>query len=184
MRWIATALILLMVASMPVSSPVARQDDERLNALFTRLKNTREEGEARVVEALIWSIWFESGDAQIDRLLGQGNEAMNRGRFPEALVQFNAVVELDPKLAEGWNRRATLLFLMGDLRGSLADIDRTLALEPRHFGALSGLGLIRTQLEEYEAAIKAFEQAMTINPYLTGGRENLRDLRRKLGRDI
>ena len=183
MRRLVVALLLLMVASMPTSAPSARQDDERLNSLFTQLKSAPER-EARLIEAAIWTIWFESGDEKIDRLLAHGNEAMTRGRFPEALVQFNAVVELDPKLAEGWNRRATLLYLMGDFTGSLTDIDRTLVLEPRHFGALSGLGLIRSQLEEYDAAIQAFERAIAINPHLTGGKDNLRELRRKLGRDI
>ncbi|MBM3504059.1 MAG: tetratricopeptide repeat protein [Alphaproteobacteria bacterium] len=178
------ALLVSLVALMAAPTGMARQDDERLKDLFTRLQATQNVQEARAIEALIWSIWFESGNETVNRLLERGNEAMNRGQMIDALAQFNSVIEIDPKLAEGWNRRATLLYLMGDLPSSLRDIDRTLELEPRHFGALSGLGLIRTNLDQVEAAIAAFERAMAINPHLVGGKENLRELRRRIGRDI
>ncbi len=108
---------------------------------------------------------------------------MNRRNFGEALARFNEVIEKDPEFAEGWNRRATLYFLMGDYEASIADIQSTLALEPRHFGALSGLGLVNIQLERFGAAIEAFEEALKVNPHMPGAKQNIKLLRRR-GQDI
>ncbi len=90
---------------------------------------------------------------------------------------FSDVVDLTPELAEGWNKRATVLYLIGDYDGSVRDIQKTLALEPRHWGALSGLGLINMRLERVDQAIKAFEQAVTINPHLLGTKVRIKQLR-------
>lgn len=182
-RLLAVLLILVGFA-MAASDASARQDDKRLDALFERLQKTADPQEARMIEGLIWSIWFRSGNDTRDRLLERGNEAMNSGKLPEAMAQFNAVIEADPNLAEGWNRRATLYYLMGDLDASVRDIERTLALEPRHFGALSGLGLIYVQREQYEAAVKAFERGLKVNPHMQGAKQNIEDLRKRIGRDI
>ena len=91
---------------------------------------------------------------------------MNAGRLEEATRIFSKIVEIDPDFAEAWNKRATLLYLTGDLAGSVRDIERTLSLEPRHFGALSGLGLIYEQIESADGAIKAFTAALEINPHM------------------
>lgn len=181
---LTAVLLILLGFAMAANDATARQDDKRLDALFERLQRTADAQEARMIEGLIWSIWFRSGDATRDRLLERGNEAMNAGKLTDALAQFNAVIEADPKLAEAWNRRATLYFMLGNLDASVRDIERTLALEPRHFGALSGLGMIYAQREQYEAAVKAFERGLKVNPHMPGAKQTIQDLRKRIGQDI
>jgi len=162
----------------------ARQDDSRLDDLFMRLQTTADAQEAELIEGLIWTLWFQSGDPDTDRLLASGNDAMGAGRYDEALARFSRVIERDPTFAEGWNRRATLHYLMGNFDASVRDIQETLAREPRHFGALSGLGLINTALERWDSAVKAYEEALRVNPFLSGAGSNIEDLRKKLEQDI
>jgi len=162
----------------------ARQDDSRLDDLFMRLQTTADAQEAELIEGLIWTLWFQSGDPDTDRLLASGNDAMGAGRYDEALARFSRVIERDPTFAEGWNRRATLHYLMGNFDASVRDIQETLAREPRHFGALSGLGLINTALERWDSAVKAYEEALRVNPFLSGAKSNIEDLRKKLEQDI
>ncbi len=181
MRLLSAAFLALAIAIATPAS--ARQDDARLDKLFETLQTTTNEREAQVVEARIWALWLQSGRADIDDLLARGGEAMNRRNFGEALARFNEVMEKDPEFAEGWNRRATLYFLMGDYEASIADIQSTLALEPRHFGALSGLGLVNIRLERFGAAIEAFEEALKVNPHMPGAKQNIKLLRRR-GQDI
>ena len=156
----------------------------RLDDLFSRLKLTSDVQEARLIEGLIWTLWFESGSPDIDRLIEAGNGAMGAGRYDEALARFARVIERDPAFAEGWNRRATLDYLMGNLDASVRDIQETLAREPRHFGALSGLGLINSALERWDSAVKAYEEALRVNSFLPGAKKNVEDLRKKLEQDI
>lgn len=179
-------LCILILASMLVfgAAASARQDDSRLDELFLRLQTTADAQEAELIEGLIWTLWFQSGDPDTDRLLASGSDAMGAGRYDEALARFSRVIERDPTFAEGWNRRATLHYLMGNFDASVRDIQETLAREPRHFGALSGLGLINTALERWDSAVKAYEEALRVNPFLSGAKSNIEDLRKKLEQDI
>ena len=177
---LAPALTIAFGAAAPAS---ARQNDTRLDKLFDTLQTTASEHEAQIVVARIWELWFQSGRPDIDNLLARGGAALNRGDFKEALDWYNDVIKEDPDFAEGWNRRATLYFMMGEYEASIADIESTLALEPRHFGALSGLGLVNIRLERIDAAIKAFEAALEVNPHMPGARQNIRLLRGR-GQDI
>ena len=123
--------------------------------------------EARPIERKIWSIWSQhSLDAEINLRFRRGVLLMNAGRLDQAIRVFSTILEADPTFAEAWNKRATLFYLTGDLAGSVRDIERTLALEPRHFGALSGLGLIYKKIESVDGAIKAFSAALEINPHM------------------
>ena len=142
-------LLILVLASVLSFGQIAiaRQDDSRLDDLFSRLKCTSDVHEARLIEGLIWTLWLQSGSPDIDRLIEAGNDAMGAGRYDDALGRFTRVIERDPAFAEGWNRRATLYYLMGNFDASVRDIQETLLREPRHFGALSGLGLINSELE-------------------------------------
>ena len=106
---------------------------------------------------------------------------MGEKDYDAALKDFDKLVVVAPDFAEGWNRRATLRYLMDDLEGSVRDIESTLALEPRHFGALSGLGLIYMQLGKDEAALKAFRRALELDPYLADVKANIKKLEQELG---
>ena len=154
-------------------STPADQKDMRLPQLFDALKAAPSSEEAATVEAKIWAIWLEAHDPAIDKLMEEGSEAMAAQQFGTALAKFNAIIEQRPDFAEGWNKRATLYYLMGDYEHSLADIDHTLELEPRHVGALSGLGLVNMQMEREAAAADAFERVLTIEPQSVSAKRNL-----------
>src|SRR5258706_6514614 len=116
----------------------------------------------------LWLLWARSGDAEIDALMARGTEHMQAGRYDEALSVFSSVIKQKPEFAEGWNRRATVYFLAGEYRKSIADCDEVLKRNPAHFGALSGLGQIHLQLENNEQALAWFRRALEVNPDLLG----------------
>jgi tetratricopeptide (TPR) repeat protein len=124
-----------------------------------------------VVRALaqrsVWRVWSRSGDTETDQLLATGVEEMEAGLYAEAIHTFSNVIKRRPDFAEGWNKRATVLFLAGELRKSLADCDEVMKRNPQHFGALSGYGQIYLRLEEYERSIEYFRRALEVNPNLT-----------------
>jgi len=151
----------------------ADQQDARLPALFDQLKAAPTSEAAAAVEAKIWAIWLEADDPAIDTLMAEGSDAMRSEQFDTALDRFNAIVAQKPGFAEGWNKRATLYYLMGDYEHSLSDIDRTLELEPRHIGALAGLGLVNMQMEREEAAADAFQRVLNIDPRNVSAKLNL-----------
>ena len=160
---------------------MAGRRDPRLDALFEQLASAPSASHAAPIEQQIWAIWFESGDATVDRRMREGAVAMDQGDGAAALLAFDAVVSARPDFAEGWNRRATLYFLMRRFPESVADIERTLALEPRHFGALSGLALIREAQHEPFAALEALEQVSRIHPQMSHLRERVDQLSSNLG---
>jgi tetratricopeptide (TPR) repeat protein len=163
----------------PLAGAEARQDDPRLDGLFARLKAAGSALEAEPVEREIWAVWVEAGDAGGDALMARGSEALARRDHLEARDAFDELVRRAPDFAEGWNKRATLHFVAGDYRASVEDIRRTLALEPRHFGALSGLGLIYLAVDRPEAAARSFEAALAIHPHLSGARAQVEMLKAK-----
>ena len=176
---IAAALVLVLGFALAPAAE-ARQDDPRLDVLFERLMATSEPAEARRIEASIWEIWSESGDQTLDALMVRGRVAMNLRDFDTALRSFDAIVEAAPDFAEGWNKRATLFYLMDRYAESVRDVERTLRLEARHFGALSGMGLISIELGDEAAALDWFERALAVNPHMTGANANVRVLREML----
>ncbi len=177
-RTIATIIALALLALALAAQ--AAQNDARLDGLFERLGAATNPIEAGLVEEAIWQIWLISNDARANRLMAKGIGAMNRGDNATALASFDEIVNILPGFAEGWNKRATVRYLMGSHEASLGDIGRTLALEPRHFGALSGRGLVNLALGREEAALKAFEAALRIYPRLPGAESHIKALREKL----
>ena len=128
----------------------------------------------------IWQIWCRSGDAAIDKLFARGIEHMQRQAFDEALKVFDQIVQRKPAFAEGWNKRATLYFLLGEDEKSLRDCDEVLKRNPNHFGALSGAGEIHLRLGHLEQALGFFERALKVNPNLDGLRQVIPLIEQKL----
>lgn len=167
-------VVTLLVCLLPAPIALADQRDKRLPDLFKQLAIARTPVEAMTIESVIWAIWAQTGDRDLDRLLANGAEAMSNQDYTTALSDFDDLTRRAPTFAEGWNKRATVLYLMGDLQASLNDIERVLELEPRHFGALSGLGLVNLGLEHDEAARDAFQRVLKIDPMNGAAKANLK----------
>ena len=163
------AIALIAVTAMQASAqsdPDAAARAQRLDGLFAVLKTAKDQDEGDVIVADIWKVWLQSGSADMDGRMEQATKLMAHGLLQHALEALDAIVAAAPQWAEGWNKRATVLFLMGEYDRSLADIERVLALEPRHFGALAGIGMIRTQKGELREALAAYRRALAVNPFL------------------
>ena len=136
-----------------------------LNNLFDQLQIIDNSKSAALLEQKIWSIWNEHpSDFKLTEKLEFGTELMQYGDYNYALKVFSNILKNDPKWSEAWNKRATVYFLMNQLKKSLDDINKVLYIEPRHFGALSGQARIFIKLQEYEKAIKSIEQALKFYP--------------------
>lgn len=176
---------ILSLILLTVSPALSRQDDPRLDQLFGQLQVTEDAQKAAALQTAIWTIWTESGSDSMDLLLKQGVAAMHAGNHPAALKIFSTVVKIDPGFAEGWNKRATLYYLMGDYPRSILDIEQTLDLEPRHFGALTGLGSIYEALDDKPRALDAYRRALAVNPRLRGAARSVKTLEKEVeGRGI
>jgi tetratricopeptide (TPR) repeat protein len=163
MRRYLGALLLatgLMLGPLGMACALANQDDPRLDDLFARLKATDDPAEVQQLNDQIWFIWLDSGREEIDALMLEGRRFVERGVLHSALGNFGFIIKLDPDYAEAWHRRASVHYRMGNFTSSIEDIERTLALEPRHFGALAGLGLIYLELGQERAALDALERAL------------------------
>ncbi len=128
-------------------------------------------------ETALWQVWSRSGDPAVDGLFALGLEQMNAREGPAAVETFTRVIELKPEFAEGWNKRATVYYLLGEYVKSLADCDEVMKRNPYHFGALSGYGMIYLQLDQPARALEFLERALQVNPNLTGVRETAEMLR-------
>ena len=152
--------------------------DALLEALFDE-----DEGVRRLAEVAVWRVWSRSGDAQADALLENGIHHMDDGRMGPAVDAFTRAIEIRPEFAEGWNKRATAYYLMGDLDQSLHDCDEVIRRNPHHFGALSGYGLIYVQRGELERALEYFERALAINPNMPGVQQSIELIQYRLGKE-
>lgn len=142
-------------------------------ALVARLRDPNPELRALAEQAL-WILWSRSGDPGVDALFEQGLDQLSAGRLPEGIATFTRIIGMKPDFAEGWNKRATIYFLAGDLQRSLADCAEVVKRNPSHFGALAGYGQIYMQLGQYEQAREYFRRALAVNPNLDGVEFNLR----------
>lgn len=158
----------------------ADQTDPRLGDLFSQLQAAPGPAQASLLEARIWSIWSEAGNPDIDKVYQIGTQALALGDLATALKIFDAIVAKAPNFAEGWNKRATIYFMMDRYEESLADIDRTLELEPHHFGALSGLGLVNIKLDRDEAALDAFERVLKVSPQSANAKANIEFVKQRI----
>jgi len=130
-----------------------------------------------LAERALWEIWSRSGNDEVDHLLRAGVVEMQHGQLEASVDTFTEVIRRQPDFAEGWNKRATVYYLIGEYRKSAADCDEVLKRNPSHFGALSGYGMIWLRLDEPARALERFEQALAVNPNLDSIRETIDALR-------
>ena len=156
--------IIFLFILFSTNSLNAQDRDVQLNRLFNELKKnnvTLTSG----TEQKIWEIWStHPNNKELTKRLEDGSKQVRNKQLSKAINIFTEVIDLDPKWAEAWNKRATVLYMMGDYKNSQKDIDKVLKLEKRHFGALAGQGLVNIKLENYEKAIKSYKKAKEINP--------------------
>jgi tetratricopeptide (TPR) repeat protein len=149
---------------------------EQLDKLFARLVKSANGAEAQRLEQSIWSLWMTTDSPTADALLAQAMKASAANETATALSILDNVIEVHPDYPEAWNKRATVYFLIGRYNDSLKDIEKVLELEPRHFGALSGRGMIRRQQGDLAAARAAFEEALSFNPHMEGVKRALEEI--------
>jgi tetratricopeptide (TPR) repeat protein len=177
----------LKPAEPPSTLPRAQHGDktQNLDRLFDALKVAPDDESAKYVENRIWAIWFASSSDTANLLMGRAKTAADAKDYDLAIKILNAIIDIRPDFVEAWNRRATIYYTKKEFALALEDIQQVLAREPRHFGALSGLGIIMQELGDDKHALEAFRRALAIHPRL----ERIPDLVKKLadkidGRDI
>jgi len=178
----ATAFSLL--CGMNAIAAYADQTDTALDVLFEKLAVEEQAREIALLENQIWEIWHQHQDDDVEALMAAGISRMNRQRFNEALQIFSEIINAYPDYAEAWNKRATLYYVAGEFEASIQDIEQTLALEPRHFGALSGLGMVYLQQQKLGQAKTAFETLIKVHPNSPNAKENLRLVISQLDRSL
>ena len=154
-------------------------DDAELEALFEGLQGA-DGVAAKQIEGRIFALWSQSGSPAMDLLMDRGRNAMSEGDFELAIEHFSALIDHAPDFAEGYNARATAYFQTGRYGLSLEDIRRTLELNPRHFGALSGLALILEEIDRPEGALAAWRQVAKLHPNADGLKESIARLERQV----
>jgi tetratricopeptide (TPR) repeat protein len=183
-HWLAVSLVVLLAAvparaEIDGAPPILTQRiiaDLSLDDLFTKLKDNAGSPAGARIEQEILRRFSHSGSPTADLLLSWATEAIDAKNYPLALDVLDQIIVIKPDFAEAWNKRATVYYLMEDYSDSLADIRSTLALQPRHFGALAGFGMILEALDRTPEAIRVFKRALEINPQLDQVRETLEKL--------
>jgi tetratricopeptide (TPR) repeat protein len=150
------------MSTMPALVQILRDDDARVR---------------EAAQNVMWTIWLRSGNDDIDALMVEGAQRMEQEEYPEAIEIFDQIIARAPQFAEGYNKRATIYYLMQEFDKSIADIHRTLELNPVHFGALSGMGLCYLGLEELRQALVWFERAVAVNPNLDSIQHYIQQIR-------
>ena len=170
----------------PNLPPVAHGDPmSNLDTLFAALKLAPDEESAKAIEQRIWAVWMISGSDTCNLLMTRVKAATDTKDYDLALKLLDAVVEINPDYVEAWNQRATIYYLKDDYAHAIADIGQVLAREPRHFGALSGLGVILQEIGDDKDALKAYRDALKIDPHLEHIPDVVKELSVKVeGRDI
>ncbi|MBV8921194.1 MAG: tetratricopeptide repeat protein [Bradyrhizobium sp.] len=170
----------------PSKLPKVPADRSRgLDFLFGALKAAPDDASARAVEARIWALWLQTPSDTAALLMTRAKAAMDTRQMDVAIKLLDATIKLRPDYVEAWNRRATVFYLKNDYGRSLSDIQQVLAREPRHFGALAGLGMIMQELGDDKHALEAFRKALAVNPHLEKVPDLVKTLTEKVeGRDI
>jgi tetratricopeptide (TPR) repeat protein len=162
MKYFNFTLIIFFVLN--VTNLEANDKNKKLDRLFNDLK-IKNATLSYKIEQKIWELWStHPTDKSLTAMLAQGSGLVNKQKLDQAIVVFSKVIDLDPNWAEAWNKRATVLYMVGEFQKSQDDIDKVLELEQRHFGALAGQGLVNIKLENYEKAIMSYKKAQQIYP--------------------
>lgn len=167
---ILRACLALLVGMMLAATALAQDAKEgaMLDTLFAKLQTATDPMAIQSLEEAIWEQWTMVPDPAQRNLMLQGIAEMQEQELQNAIRTFSKLIEIAPQLSEAWNKRATVYWLLGDFKASIADICETVKREPRHFGAYSGLGMIRAQQNEPAKAVAAFELARKYNPHIVG----------------
>lgn len=181
-------LVLAAVGSVPAlaadsdaaAPALSHSPESRLDKLFADLKRERNETAAQRIADQIRQQWNRSGSASIDLMMLWAGDAMDAKKFDVALDFLDQVVTLDPAYAEGWNRRATVHFMMNNYQKSMADIEKTLQLEPRHFGALSGMAQILSNTGRKALALDAYQRVLDIYPMMRAAQSQIATISEEL----
>ena len=160
-----------------VQKPAALDAGAKLDELFSELKRERNEKAAERISGRIFAVWNQSGSANIDLMMQWAQKAIEAKKYDVALDFLDQVTVMRPDFAEGWNRRATVHFLMDNFAKSMVDIEHTLELEPRHFGALSGMARIMKNRGRDQLALNAYERVLTIYPMMRSAQGLIADAR-------
>ena len=171
-----------LAASLAFSLP-AHADSAKLDQLFKQLKATDAAGAPEITRE-IWAEWSKSGSPAMDLLLKRGEDATAAGDYATAIGHFTAIIDHAPKFAEAWNERAIAYFKEGQIGPAVDDIQHVLALNPRHFGALAGLGAIFEELGEPQKALEVYKAALAINPHMTDVQAAVKRLSKAKGQDL
>jgi len=174
MKKIITSIFYLLLI---INQSFADDRKDELNKLFRELK-IKNPDETFKIEQKIWKIWSTHPEENdLTSLLAKGSNLVNQNKLYEAEIIFTKVIKLDPNWAEAWNKRATVLYLLGEFQKSQNDIDKVLRLEERHFGALAGQGLVNIKLENYEKAIMSYEKAQKIYPTMKSPKIMIKEIK-------
>jgi tetratricopeptide (TPR) repeat protein len=162
MKYLNYIIIIFIISN--ITNLEANDKNKKLDRLFADLK-LKNATLSFKIEQKIWKLWSTHPyDTKLTAMLAKGSDLVNEKKLDEAIVVFSKVIDLDPNWAEAWNKRATVLYMIGDFKKSQDDIDKVLELEDRHFGALAGQGLVNIQLENYEKALKSYQKFQEIYP--------------------
>ena len=181
MRQILVGLCFSTVFLFAINTIYADQRDPELGILFPKLKSAKTVEDAEEISGRIWQIWTtHNANSILSRQMQMGIDLMQSGRLDAANAVFSYVIQQDKEFAEAWNKRATVLFFMGEFEKAKHDIAQTLALESNHFGALAGLGMVEVHLGNPRAALEAYRRAASINPHLKDVQQAISRLEVKL----
>jgi tetratricopeptide (TPR) repeat protein len=171
--------LLLALALLLSSHAMAQTSAADLDTLFAKLRDPATGSEVLRIEPQIWDLWMRAGTNDQNEKLAKAATAMGVSDAKGALKILDALVVEAPEFAEAWNKRATLYYLLGRYEESLADISKTVDLEPRHFGALSGRGMVLMKMGKNAEALAAFKEALVVNPNMTGARLSVQALEKQ-----
>ena len=179
------AVLVLILLSFGNTVTNSKENNTNLNQLFKQLKKCDNSTTAAEIEMKIWKIWYtHPTEKKLTQLLEKGSDLISKGELEMAHKIFSTIINSAPNWAEGWNKRATVLYLMGRYYDSLNDINETLKRESRHFGALSGQGLVQIKLGNYEKAIKSYQAVQKIYPSIKAAKIMIPQLRKLIKDEV